>query len=158
VPVLNTLKATSAILAGLMAAAMVAAMVASQQANPDHFKSELASFQKVQRTTMLDHLDAGDSADGEYDDQEPTSDHGYECCWKAPNPLLASTTVASKVGPNGWGAKADADGSVDHYENALGEVPEWVFTGEADHEWKDYDGVYDQDWYENTYPSGESGM
>jgi len=31
VPVLNTLKATSVILAGLMAAAMVAAMVASQQ-------------------------------------------------------------------------------------------------------------------------------
>ena len=69
-----------------------------------------------------------------------------------------STTVASKVGPNGWGLKADADGSVDHYSNALGEVPEWVFTGEADHDWKDYDGVYDQDWYENTYPSGESGM
>jgi hypothetical protein len=51
-----------------------------------------------------------------------------------------STTVASKVGPNGWGLKADADGSVDHYSNALGEVPEWVFTGEADHDWKDYDG------------------
>lgn len=56
-PVLNTLKATSAILAGLMAAAMVAAMVASNQASPAHFKSELVSFQKVQRTTMLDHLD-----------------------------------------------------------------------------------------------------
>jgi len=47
---------------------------------------------------------------------------------------------------------------VDHYSNALGEVPEWVFSGKADHEWKDYDGVYDQTWYENTYPSGESGM
>jgi hypothetical protein len=158
VPVLSTLKATSAILAGLMAAAMVAAMVASSQASPAHFKSELVSFQKVQRTTMLDHLDPGESTDGEYSDQEPTTDKGYECCWKAPNPLLASTTVASKVGPNGWGLKADADGSVDHYSNALGEVPEWVFTGTADHEWKDYDGVYGQDWYENTYPSGESGM
>ncbi len=52
--------------------------------------------------------------------------------------------MASKVGPNGWGLKADADGSVDHYSNALGEVPEWVFTGTADHAWKDYDGVYDQ--------------
>jgi hypothetical protein len=71
---------------------------------------------------------------------------------------IFSTTVASKVGPNGWGEKADADGSVDHYSNALGEVPEWVFTGSADHDWKDYDGVYGQDWYENTYPSGESGI
>ena len=52
--------------------------------------------------------------------------------------------MASKVGPNGWGLKADADGSVDHYSNALGEVPEWVFTGSADHAWKDYDGVYGQ--------------
>jgi len=31
----------------------------------------------------------GEGADGEYEDQEPTSDNGYECCWKAPNPLLA---------------------------------------------------------------------
>jgi hypothetical protein len=54
VPVLNTLKATSAILAGLMAAAMVAGMLASNQATPAHYKSELASYQKLQ---MLDHLD-----------------------------------------------------------------------------------------------------
>ena len=73
-------------------------------------------------------------------------------------PLLASTTVASKVGPNGWGEKPDADGSVDHYSNTLGEVPEWVFTGSGDHDWKDYDTVQNQEWYENTYPSGESGM
>ena len=160
VPVVNVLKATSAILAGLMAAAMVAAMIAAQPATPDSFKSELVSYQKVtgQRTTMLDHLDPGEGADGEYPDQEPTSKNGYECCWKAPNPLLASTTVASKVGPNGWGEKPDADGSVDHYSNTLGEVPEWVFTGSGDHDWKDYDTVQNQEWYENTYPSGESGM
>jgi hypothetical protein len=97
-------------------------VLSSPQATPDNFKSELVSFQKVQRTTMLDHLDPvsavcvwnnnncsayhlncwylttvvltqGDSADGEYDDQEPTSDNGYECCWKAPNALLARCHV-----------------------------------------------------------------
>eukprot|EP00960_Hanusia_phi_P072301 767753-Hanusia_phi.AAC.4 len=68
--------------------------------------------------------------------------------------LRRSTTVASKVGPNGWGSKEDSD----HYNNALGEVPEWVFKGTADHQWKDYDSVYGQQWYENTYPSGESGI
>jgi hypothetical protein len=47
---------------------------------------------------------------------------------------------------------------VDHYSNTLGEVPEWVFTGSGDHDWKDYDTVQNQEWYENTYPSGESGM
>ena len=33
------------------------------QATPDNFKSELVSFQKVQRTTMLDHLDPVRAAD-----------------------------------------------------------------------------------------------
>jgi hypothetical protein len=32
-------------------------VVVRMQASPAHFKSELVSFQKVQRTTMLDHLD-----------------------------------------------------------------------------------------------------
>merc|ERR1712127_449642 len=136
-----------------MAAALVAAMVASTQDTPNEYKSELESYNKVQYTTMLAG-DIGDAADGVDDDQ--TGD-GYECCWHAPNPLLASTSVASQVGPNGWGAKADADSSVQHYENALGEVPDWVFKGTADHEWKDYDTVYNQDWYKNTYPAGEGG-
>jgi len=39
-----------------------------------------------------------------------------------PPPPACSTSVASRVGPNGWGNKADAEGSVDHYTNALGEV------------------------------------
>eukprot|EP00286_Rhodomonas_abbreviata_P007609 CAMPEP_0181322930 /NCGR_PEP_ID=MMETSP1101-20121128/19496_1 /TAXON_ID=46948 /ORGANISM="Rhodomonas abbreviata, Strain Caron Lab Isolate" /LENGTH=171 /DNA_ID=CAMNT_0023430887 /DNA_START=18 /DNA_END=533 /DNA_ORIENTATION=+ len=145
-----SLKVAGTILMGLMAAALVAAMVASSQNTPNEYKSELESYNKLQYTTMLD-----DPADGVDEDQ---AGDGYECCWHAPNPALASTSVASQVGPNGWGAKADADASVQHYENALGEVPEWVFTGTADHEWKDYDTTYNQDWYKNTYPSGESGI
>ncbi|EKX33033.1 hypothetical protein GUITHDRAFT_166563 [Guillardia theta CCMP2712] len=145
----------AATLAMLMAGAALTALVAHSQYNSSGVRTELASMNRRQRFTMLDHLDAGESADGEYEDQ--TGD-GYECCWHAPNPKLASTTVASKVGPNGWGSKADADGSVDHYTNALGDVPEWVFKGTADHQWKDYDSVYGQQWYENTYPSGESGI
>eukprot|EP00287_Rhodomonas_sp_CCMP768_P017486 CAMPEP_0202808770 /NCGR_PEP_ID=MMETSP1389-20130828/1243_1 /ASSEMBLY_ACC=CAM_ASM_000865 /TAXON_ID=302021 /ORGANISM="Rhodomonas sp., Strain CCMP768" /LENGTH=176 /DNA_ID=CAMNT_0049479191 /DNA_START=24 /DNA_END=554 /DNA_ORIENTATION=+ len=150
-----SLKIAGSILMGLMAAALVAAMVASQQETPNEFKSELASFTKLQLTRLEEDFPAGDGVDGVDADQEGD---GYECCWHAPNENLASTSVASKVGPNGWGAKPDADGSVPHYENALGEVPEWVFKGEADHEWKDYDGVFNQEWYQNTYPSGESGI
>jgi hypothetical protein len=26
------------------------------------------------------------------------------------------------------------------------QVPEWVFQGKADHDWKSYDDVYNQDW------------
>mmetsp|Transcript_4451 Transcript_4451/g.10755 ORF Transcript_4451/g.10755 Transcript_4451/m.10755 type:complete len:176 (-) Transcript_4451:115-642(-) len=150
----TSLKVAGSILMGLMAAALVAAMVASQQETPAHFKSELASFTKLQMTKLED-FPAGDPADGVDADQEGD---GYECCWHAPNAALASTSVASKVGPNGWGEKADADSSVPHYENVLGEVPEWVFKGEADHEWKDYNSVYSQDWYKNTYPAGEGGI
>ena len=73
----------------LMAVPLPFPATLSVQATPAHFRSELESYQKVQRTTMLDHLDPGESADGDYPDQEPTSEHGYECCWKAPNPLLA---------------------------------------------------------------------
>eukprot|EP00285_Hemiselmis_virescens_P008743 CAMPEP_0173388362 /NCGR_PEP_ID=MMETSP1356-20130122/10688_1 /TAXON_ID=77927 ORGANISM="Hemiselmis virescens, Strain PCC157" /NCGR_SAMPLE_ID=MMETSP1356 /ASSEMBLY_ACC=CAM_ASM_000847 /LENGTH=181 /DNA_ID=CAMNT_0014345251 /DNA_START=41 /DNA_END=586 /DNA_ORIENTATION=+ len=160
---LTAVKVGVTIMAGLCAAALVAAMVASQQETPAHFKSELVSYNKVramagrrQRTTMLETEDMPESADGEAEDDPDTG--GYECCWKAPNAKLASTSVASKVGPNGWGAKADADASVQHYQNVLGEVPEWVFKGTADHEWKGYKDVTDQDWYQNTYPAGEGGI
>mmetsp|Transcript_31018 Transcript_31018/g.48610 ORF Transcript_31018/g.48610 Transcript_31018/m.48610 type:complete len:174 (+) Transcript_31018:1-522(+) len=153
----RTLVLAASAIFGLMAVAALAAVAASQQATPNHFKSELESYTKlrqVQRLTMLDE-ELPENADGEDVDQEGD---GYECCWHAPNPALASTSVASKVGPNGWGLKPDADGSVPHYENALGAVPDWVFKGTADHEWKSYDDTWNQDWYENTYPSGESGI
>jgi hypothetical protein len=28
----------------------------------------------------------------------------------------------------------------------LEQVPDWVFKGTADHDWKTYDDVYNQDW------------
>ncbi|KAJ1470820.1 hypothetical protein T484DRAFT_1917152 [Baffinella frigidus] len=154
------LKMAAGIMAGLMAAAMVAAMVTSQQESPAHFKSELLAYRKVVgQTQMLDSKDFAENADGEdVDDENTAGDGAYECCWHAPNAALASTSVASRVGPNGWGNKADADGSVDHYTNALGEVPDWVFKGTADHQWKDYDEVFNQEGFKNSYPTGEGGI
>lgn len=159
----NAVKISVAILAGLMAAAMVAASSAAMKETPAHYRSELVSYNKImakrsvsqQRRTML-HGDATDMADGVAEDQEDTG--GYECCWKAPNAKLASTSVASQVGPNGWGSKTDDEASVNHYTNVLGAVPDWVFKGTADHDWKSYSDVADQQWYQNTYPAGESGI
>jgi hypothetical protein len=159
----NAVKISVAILAGLMAAAMVAASSAAMKETPAHYRSELVSYNKMmarrgvtqQRRTMLSG-DAEDSADGEAEDQADTG--AYECCWHAPNSKLASTSVASRVGPNGWGSKTDDEASVNHYTNVLGAVPDWVFKGTADHDWKSYSDVTDQQWYQNTYPAGESGI
>jgi hypothetical protein len=50
------------------------------------------------------------------------------CCKELVLIALNSTKVASRVGPNGWGNKADADGYVKHYENVLGAVSFILFS------------------------------
>ncbi len=56
------------------------------QETPNEFKSELASFTKLQLTRLEEAFPAADPADGVDADQEGD---GYECCWHAPNANLA---------------------------------------------------------------------
>ena len=41
---------------------------------------------------------------------------------------------------------------------AVPQVPQWVFQGTADHQWKSYDDTWQNLETQNTYPTGEGGI